>query len=68
MFTIKRTPNATLVAVIGGGAAGMMAAISAAEHGADVVLFEKNDRLGKKLCAGGLARSSRAAEKVRVGI
>ena len=56
MFTIKRTPDATLVAVVGGGAAGMMAAISAAEHGADVVLFEKNDRLGKKLRITGKGR------------
>ena len=56
MFTIKRTPDATLVAVVGGGAAGMMAAISAAEHGADVVLFEKNERLGKKLRITGKGR------------
>ncbi len=56
MFTIKRTPDATLVAVVGGGAAGMMAAISAAEHGADVVLFEKNDRCGKKLRITGKGR------------
>ena len=34
----------------------MMAAISAAEHGADVVLFEKNDRLGKKLRITGKGR------------
>ena len=56
MFTIRRTPDATLVVVIGGGAAGMMAAISASEHGADVVLFEKNDRLGKKLRITGKGR------------
>lgn len=34
----------------------MMAAISAAEHGADVVLFEKNDRCGKKLRITGKGR------------
>ena len=34
----------------------MMAAISAAEHGADVVLFEKNDRFGKKLRITGKGR------------
>ena len=56
MFTIKRTPDAALVAVIGGGAAGMMAAIAAAEQGADVVLFEKNDRCGKKLRITGKGR------------
>ncbi len=56
MFTIRRTPEVPLVAVIGGGAAGMMAAISAAEHGADVVLLEKNDRFGKKLRITGKGR------------
>ena len=40
------------IVVIGGGAAGMMAAISAAEQGAQVTLLEPNERLGKKLKAG----------------
>jgi predicted Rossmann fold flavoprotein len=44
------------VAVIGGGPAGMMAAISAAQNGACVTLFEKNDRLGKKLRITGKGR------------
>ncbi len=44
------------VAVIGGGAAGMMAAIKAASFGADVTLFERNDRLGKKLRITGKGR------------
>ena len=44
------------VAVVGGGAAGMMAAISAANMGAEVVLFERNDRLGKKLRITGKGR------------
>lgn len=44
------------VIVVGGGAAGMMAAISAARSGADVILFEKNDRLGKKLRITGKGR------------
>ena len=44
------------VAVIGGGAAGMMAAIHAAYMDADVVLYEKNDRLGKKLRITGKGR------------
>ncbi len=41
------------IAVIGGGAAGMMAAIQAADAGALVDLFERNDRVGKKLLATG---------------
>lgn len=41
------------VAVIGGGASGMMAAIAAARAGAYVVIFEKNDRVGKKILATG---------------
>lgn len=41
------------VAVIGGGASGMMAAIAAARAGASVVIFEKNDRVGKKILATG---------------
>jgi predicted Rossmann fold flavoprotein len=44
------------VIVVGGGAAGMMAAVSAARNGADVLLFEKNDRLGKKLRITGKGR------------
>lgn len=41
------------VAVIGGGAAGMMAAITAAENGANVTIYERNDRVGKKILATG---------------
>ena len=44
------------VIVIGGGAAGLYAAISAAENGADVIIFEKNDRCGKKLRITGKGR------------
>ena len=44
------------IAVIGGGAAGMMAAITAAERGADVTLLEPNERLGKKLNITGKGR------------
>ena len=42
--------------VIGGGPAGMFAAITAAEHGQKVLLLEKNDRLGKKLLITGKGR------------
>ena len=44
------------VLVIGGGAAGMMAAIAAAEQGAAVCLLEPNSRLGKKLNITGKGR------------
>lgn len=44
------------VIVVGGGAAGMMAAISAAEYGASCALVEKNGRLGKKLLITGKGR------------
>lgn len=44
------------VAVIGGGAAGMMAAIEAARAGAIVTLIEKNAQLGKKLSTTGNGR------------
>ena len=42
--------------VVGGGAAGMMAAITAAEWGKSVLLIEKNDRLGKKIRITGKGR------------
>lgn len=44
------------VIVIGGGAAGMLAAISAARGGARVSLYEKNEKLGKKLFITGKGR------------
>lgn len=44
------------VIVVGGGAAGMMAAIAAAENGNEVHLFEKNEKLGKKLFITGKGR------------
>lgn len=42
--------------VIGGGAAGMFAAIVAARQGQKVLLLERNDRLGKKLLITGKGR------------
>ncbi len=44
------------VSVIGGGPAGMMAAISASKKGNEVYLIEKNGRLGKKLLITGKGR------------
>ena len=48
--------NISDVAVIGGGAAGMMAAIAAAEAGAKVTVFEPNAVLGRKLRITGKGR------------
>ena len=42
--------------IIGGGPAGMFAAIQAAKQGAKVLLLDKNDRLGKKLLITGKGR------------
>ena len=50
---INRTPE---VAVIGGGPAGMFAAINLAERGLNVTLYERNPRLGKKLAITGKGR------------
>ena len=46
----------TDVIVIGGGPAGMLAAIIAARQGSSVILLERNDRLGKKLLITGKGR------------
>ena len=53
MSTKKLTND---LVVIGGGAAGMFAAIQAAKNGLRVILIEKNDRLGKKLAITGKGR------------
>ena len=45
-----------IVAIIGGGASGLMAAIVAAKKGHDVHLFEKNAQVGKKILASGNGR------------
>ena len=55
-------------AVLGGGAAGLVAAISAASEGRNVILFEKGDRLGKKILISGNGRcniTNRTADDVR---
>ena len=44
------------IIVVGGGAAGMMAAITAARNGNTVTLYEKNEKLGKKLFITGKGR------------
>ncbi len=53
----KNTSTAVYdIAVIGGGASGCMAAISAAQNGAKVILLDRNEKLGKKLYATGNGR------------
>ena len=42
--------------VVGGGAAGMMAAITAAERGTHVTLLERNPKVGRKLYITGKGR------------
>ena len=44
------------VAVVGGGAAGCMAACAASENGARTLILEANDRIGRKICATGNGR------------
>lgn len=44
------------VLVVGGGAAGLMAAITAARHGAAVTLSERNEKVGRKLYITGKGR------------
>jgi predicted flavoprotein YhiN len=44
------------IAVIGGGASGLAAALQAAWRGAGVTLFERNDVLGRKLLVTGAGR------------
>ena len=44
------------VIIIGGGAAGMAAALAASEQGHQVDLYEKNEKLGKKIYITGKGR------------
>lgn len=44
------------ILIIGGGASGIIAAITAARNGAEVILVERNPRIGKKLLATGNGR------------
>ena len=44
------------VLIVGGGAAGMFASIAAARKGHEVLVFEKNEKLGKKLFITGKGR------------
>lgn len=44
------------ICVVGGGAAGMMAAVTVARNGAETVLIESNEKLGKKIYITGKGR------------
>ncbi len=52
------------LAVVGGGAAGLTAAISAARRGASVILLEKMPQLGKKILATGSGRCNLLNERL----
>ena len=54
------------VIVIGGGPAGMLAAISAAREGIDVTIVEQKDRLGKKILSTGNGRCNLTNEYMDV--
>ena len=53
--TTTNHPSYNLI-VIGAGAAGLFAAVTAAQDGAKVLLLERNDRIGKKLAITGKGR------------
>ena len=53
-FTSEK--NTFDIIVVGGGAAGMMAALQGAYSGARVCLLEKNEKLGKKIYITGKGR------------
>lgn len=52
------------IAVIGGGAAGMTAAIQAARAGAQAVIYERNDRVGRKLLSTGNGKCNFSNERM----
>lgn len=53
------------VAVVGAGPAGIMAAMEAARLGAEVLLFDTNDHVGRKLSVTGSGRCNLSNEQVR---
>lgn len=55
------------VLVIGGGAAGMMAAICAKRNGAEVIVLERNNRVGKKILATGNGRCNYTNVNLNIG-
>ncbi|MEW8974162.1 MAG: NAD(P)/FAD-dependent oxidoreductase [Tissierellaceae bacterium] len=55
------------IIIVGGGAAGMMAAIVAKRSGADVTILERNNRVGKKLLATGNGRCNYTNIDLNIG-
>lgn len=58
----------TQVLVVGGGAAGLMAAITAAENGALVTVLEQNENPGRKICVTGNGRCNLTNKDMRAEI
>ena len=56
------------IIVIGGGAAGMAAAIAAAENGCAVTIYEKNEKLGKKIYITGKGRCNVTNDCARMSL
>lgn len=54
------------IGVIGGGAAGMMAAVTAARQGANVTLIEGNERIGKKILSTGNGKCNLGNRKLDI--
>lgn len=54
-MSTKKTNNYDTI-IIGGGAAGLMAAYASVKNGKKIAVFERNDRLGKKLLITGKGR------------
>lgn len=54
------------IIIIGAGASGMIAAIVAKRNGSNVILLEKNDRIGKKLLATGNGRCNYANQNITI--
>lgn len=53
------------VIIVGGGASGLVAAISAAREGAEVIIVEQKDRLGKKILSTGNGRCNLTNEYMK---
>lgn len=54
------------VIIVGGGASGLVAAISAARNGANVTLIEQKDRLGKKILSTGNGKCNLTNEYMKL--